>query len=79
MKLTASVKGLKSIFYMPGKPGIATQYGDKWDFYLDCVRKDTQRKDDEIGKSDAGINEDWTPEEADRQHPILSNNLAPSY
>jgi len=45
-------------------------------FYLDCVRNDTQRADDDFGK--AHFEPDgFDQSEADRAEPVISNEVAP--
>ena len=49
------------------------------DYYLNCLRPDTQRNDADFLKSFAGLGEDWDTrkEEVDRLEPPISNLPAP--
>jgi hypothetical protein len=69
-------KGLPK--YLSTKPG--TVYLDNRlsiNHYLDCVRSDTKRPNNTLGKAYFTLSEKFSPTEGDEVEPVLSNQLAP--
>ena len=66
--------GYYSQFY---RPGSVAEFPDfNANYYLECVRPDTQRADDLMGKSILFAGS-MTPSEVDQEYPALSNRTVP--
>ena len=71
-----STGGLGSLaqFYKPGAFWIYTEFNAN--YYLECVRPDTQRRNEDMGKA-IPMPTEFAPEEIDRENPIISMATAP--
>jgi hypothetical protein len=66
--------------YLASRPG-AIFMGREMniDYYLDCVRPDTQRPNDTLGKAYLPASTPFDPREGDAIQPVISDQLAPEF